>query len=644
MSYERYLEDIVDTLEKAKSSNIKVNLLIGAGCSVTAGIPTAEGIIKKISNDYPREYDRADPKNYPNTMSKLTPHERRNLILEVVENSKVNWAHVAIAQLLKSDYVHRILTTNFDNLMQRACSLVGEYPAIYDLTTSNNFRTDMMFDKSVLHLHGQHTGFILCNTDKEVSEQAKIIKPVFDELNQNSIWIIVGYSGENDPIFQLLSEKKIFEYRLFWVGYKQEEPSEKLQNQLLSEEKYAFYVKDYDADSFFVTLAQKLKCFPPSFISKPFSYLSNNLDLLSEYPSSKYGKLEGEGFANIQLSAKRVINKAINTIESDSLLMAEHYLLAGLTDEVNKLDKGDENDAELDKLIITSLLQEGSHDNVDKALQKAYKLAENSMELESIRLLGIASLHIQTTSYSIQYYDFIIKICNLFSLVMKQTPSLEIMLFWKANIHSLMITYEKFSKEINNIEEYEKIIMNYFNQVEEFYPKHNGFKSSETLKLKDAITYISGIYKMLENGNFYISKKILDIYERQLQFVDIKGKPYIKANLGYWYFNNPELDLLEAEENGKRYYKEAIRLTKEKEYTDVVVNNSNSDKAFIQKYNLEYGKFCINRKVDLDDANRYIEEAISIGEIKGLSIYNEAVKLKEVIKSSNYSDVIPLAT
>ena len=140
-------------------------------------------------------------------MSKLTPSERRNLISRIVKDAKINWTHIAIAQLMKQGYINRVLTLNFDNLVQRACSLVNEFPAIYDMTTSSEFRTDLLFDKSVIHLHGQHTGFILCNTEEEVDAQSKVLQPIFDQLDQKSLWIVIGYSGNNDPIFKLLAKK-----------------------------------------------------------------------------------------------------------------------------------------------------------------------------------------------------------------------------------------------------------------------------------------------------------------------------------------------------------------------------------------------------------------------------------------------------
>ena len=112
-------------------------------------------------------------------MKRLTPIERRDLISKYVNSSKINWAHLCIAQLIKNEYIDRVLTTNFDNLIVKACSIVQEYPAIYDLTSYTEFRTDLMLDKSILYLHGQYNGFILCNTESEVNTQKENIKSIF---------------------------------------------------------------------------------------------------------------------------------------------------------------------------------------------------------------------------------------------------------------------------------------------------------------------------------------------------------------------------------------------------------------------------------------------------------------------------------
>src|SRR6266540_4168096 len=101
----REIEDVVETLKNAKDRGKKCSILIGAGCSVTAGIPTAQGFVDVIKERYPRDYDRADEKTYPKCMSQLAIDEQRSLIIEYVDKAKINWAHIALAQLMKTGYV-----------------------------------------------------------------------------------------------------------------------------------------------------------------------------------------------------------------------------------------------------------------------------------------------------------------------------------------------------------------------------------------------------------------------------------------------------------------------------------------------------------------------------------------------------------
>ncbi|WP_053001258.1 SIR2 family protein [Kosmotoga pacifica] len=278
--FERTLDDVVETLKNARIYGKKAALLIGTGCSAQAGIPTAEKFVDIIRRDRPKDYNRAPKKNYSACMSELAPGERRDLIANFTEETKINWAHIIMAQLMKSGYVDRILTTNFDPLLIKACALLNEFPAVYDLTASNSFKPDYIPEKSVFYLHGQRTGFELINTSEEFTEHSKRIKPVIQDTGRGRVWIVVGYSGRNDPVFDILASFPKFDYRLYWVGYRDKPAEEHIQEKLLQEGKYAYFVRGYDADGFFVSLARKLGCFPPEFLNRPFSFLKtlfNNL-------------------------------------------------------------------------------------------------------------------------------------------------------------------------------------------------------------------------------------------------------------------------------------------------------------------------------------------------------------------------------
>lgn len=333
MEFLRDIKSVKSTLENAKANGLKVNLLIGAGCSKSAGIPLAAEIVREIKSNFRFEHNVHNINDYAKCMSLLTPIERRALIYDYVKNAKINWAHIGMAQLLKFGYINRIFTTNFDNLVTRACSLVGEYPGVYDLAFANQnaFRSDLLYDKSIIHLHGQHTGFVLCNTEDEVQNQASAIEPIFDELNRNSVWIIAGYSGANDAIFNLLSKCDVYENRLFWVGFKNNDPDEHVASNILTKGKYGFYIKGYDADSFFTTLSRELNAFPPIFIDKPFTYLEERLDELKDFKVPRqFGALTK---GQVKESTNSILHYAVNSIENDIDIMLNHYICVGKYDK-----------------------------------------------------------------------------------------------------------------------------------------------------------------------------------------------------------------------------------------------------------------------------------------------------------------------
>jgi tetratricopeptide (TPR) repeat protein len=332
----RTIDDLVETLRKAKDRGRKCTLLIGAGCSVKAGIPTAAGFVDIIRSEYPQAYNRAGEKSYPASMSQLALSERRDLIARYVDKAKINWAHIAIAQLMKSGYVDRVLTTNFDSLIVRACALLGLFPAAYDFAVSQVLKPGDLPDMAIFYLHGQRTGFVLMNTKEECEDHSKLLAPLFDNAGQGRVWLVVGYSGENDPVFDHLAATKTFDNNLYWVGYKQDEPKKHVREKLLVEGKYAFHTSGYDADDFFVTMAQKLGCFPPDFVAKPFPYLESLLGMVVPY------NLPGAGMEmDLLESVRRKIQAAMDHDEDlrvTEVPVAEHEKpMAALVEEARQL-------------------------------------------------------------------------------------------------------------------------------------------------------------------------------------------------------------------------------------------------------------------------------------------------------------------
>jgi hypothetical protein len=311
MGMERTVDAIVDDLKHGHAFGRKCTLLIGAGCSVAGGIPTAAGFVEIIKEKFKSAYEAADIKTYARCMAQLHRGVQRELIAEKVDAARINWAHMAIAQLMKAGYVDRVLTTNFDPLVVRGCAMVGEYPAVYDFAASQLFKPDHVPDKAVFHLHGQRDGFVLMNTEKECEEHAKRLGPLFADAGRGRSWIVVGYSGDNDPVFQHLADVAGFDFGLYWIGYKDSEPADHVRGRLLAGNKGAFYVRGFDADRFFVELAQRLECFPPDLVERPFSHLARMLGNLVSFPLPI-----GEKDIDFLAKPRDLIKQAVHTFEA----------------------------------------------------------------------------------------------------------------------------------------------------------------------------------------------------------------------------------------------------------------------------------------------------------------------------------------
>ena len=308
------LEQVAQEIRKNanKRTPVRTVLLVGAGCSFQAGIPLARGFVDEINARFPDAFDRAAEKTYPVCMGELSASDRHDLISEYIDKAKINWAHISIAQLMRAGYVDRVLTTNFDPLVTRACALLNFYPAVYDMAVvRKGFVADYVRDHAVFHLHGQRDGFVQLHRKEEVDALAEAIEPLFDDTARNRCWIVIGYSGANDPVFRALADRPQFPNRLFWVGFRDEQPSDEVKNALLEVDKDVHWISGYDPDNFLLQLASRLGCFPPGFFARPFTHLLECFGSLAGF------RLPGqEQDLDWAARARGWIEKAIETFEA----------------------------------------------------------------------------------------------------------------------------------------------------------------------------------------------------------------------------------------------------------------------------------------------------------------------------------------
>lgn len=286
------VQEVAQLLKQAKENQKPYVFFTGAGCSISAGVPSATGLIEEIRNQFPIQVKNIDHEkdqyNYGKYMSVLDKDERRRLLKpHIIDNKNINWAHIALACLMEAGYVERVLTFNFDSILSRACNMLGLHPSIYDFATANPHLYHLINDPSIVHLHGQGTGFIQLNTKEETQDHTKKLGDfIASTLNSNPS-LFIGYSGNADEFFPLLETKYSEQHRLIWTGRKSiidEIEAESVKYFLKKNNNLTHYIGGIDADHFLIELAKELDCFPPNLFLNPYNFLNQQLDLVQPYP------------------------------------------------------------------------------------------------------------------------------------------------------------------------------------------------------------------------------------------------------------------------------------------------------------------------------------------------------------------------
>lgn len=320
---EELLKHLAASLEDAKSEGGAI-LLVGAGISVSAGIPPAQKLMKIAIENFPNYFTQEEQElaqqdinqlQYNDIMTKLSNVKRKELFRWFIEGNdkkgikkaKLNFAHIAIAELLKQGYFSRVLTVNFDPLLIHACYMVGMYPfpAIYDLGAMGKVNAELLHDPSIVYLNGQHVGFVQRNTTDQLEAHKETLTQIVRSTGCNKTWVVAGYSGENDPLMHALNELRPYNNWIYWLEYG---------NQILQKESHHFLENDEeskviygcDADETFMEIAELLGC-SLDFIESPEAELKRYLNEINFY-SAKYQR---------GIIYKNLIEQYINLLSND---------------------------------------------------------------------------------------------------------------------------------------------------------------------------------------------------------------------------------------------------------------------------------------------------------------------------------------
>lgn len=269
-------------------------LFLGAGASVSSGIPSAQSCIWEWKRDlfltnnpgleeqfaelslpsvqrriqqwldaqgiYPREGADDEYGFYIRACFPIAD-DRRAFFQEKVRGAQPHVGYRLLCHLAKADLIRSVWSTNFDGLPARAAANFSLTPFEVGIDTQGRVaRSANTGELLCVSLHGDYRYDDLKNTPDELQRQEEALRSaLIDELRQRTL-IVCGYSGRDHSIMEAL-EAACAEPgtgALYWCGYGDGEVPEPVARLIASARAHgrqAFYVPALGFDDLMTRLA-----------------------------------------------------------------------------------------------------------------------------------------------------------------------------------------------------------------------------------------------------------------------------------------------------------------------------------------------------------------------------------------------------
>jgi hypothetical protein len=268
-------------------------LLLGAGASISSGMPSAQRCIWEWKRDIfatknPTLRDSVNELSLPGTRRTIqkwldqhgaypldgsaaeysfyakecypTAVDRRAFFQQFTTQAKPHIGYQLMALLGSAGYLRTIWTTNFDSLVSRACTAANVVCIEVGMDTAHRAsRPQNDNEVRLVSLHGDFRYDELKNTNDELREQdASLRDELLHEVKDYDL-VVIGYSGRDKSLMDVLSAAYTDSgsCRLYWCGFG-DEPCEEVAELISSidpSRQSAFYVATTGFDDVICRLA-----------------------------------------------------------------------------------------------------------------------------------------------------------------------------------------------------------------------------------------------------------------------------------------------------------------------------------------------------------------------------------------------------
>lgn len=248
-------------------------LVLGAGASLSSGSPAIDDIIARIQEVSSRDLrtlSEAEIKEaFYNILQDLSDEERYLLLRDLFKKASPSAGYFKLAELAKEGYFTRILTTNFDWLLEEAFAKAGmilnkDYAIfIVGKDEESQILRQFRFPRppvKALKLHGDLSARIFKFTPEEIFEfPEKLERKITELLSQD--FIIVGHSMRDTDLNRCIRGKE----GTIWYVNPEPPQVDTLIGQAMERRKGSQYVSNQYGkfDAFFTKLHSLIMEIPP---------------------------------------------------------------------------------------------------------------------------------------------------------------------------------------------------------------------------------------------------------------------------------------------------------------------------------------------------------------------------------------------
>jgi len=410
----REVSDLARFLKSRAAEAPAYTMLLGAGCSVSSGVRSASGLIEEWRQQvFERlqpgvSYSKGEAKEYltkyhsswysaSREYSSLfernfdLPRQRRVFIESEVSDRTPNLGYAYLVKLIDSGFLNTIFTPNFDDLINEAFFQYSrKRPMVCAHDSAIGSITVTSKRPKIIKLHGDYLFDDIKATLRETESLEDNIKRKFTEFGREFGLIVVGYSGSDrsimDVLLHLLRSEEYFKHGVYWCLRKGDVPSEELTKLLWRDR--VFYVEIPGFDELMAELHSELVG----------SSLPIDTSMISDKPEQLIRGFCESTYLNDSPSPiiKRDLERLRRQSETEQFLSALRRFDNSSSDEELREKKNQLSNSDLAKLLEIRQLMGASE--IASARDKARAaLSENPSKPLKDELIGLV-VHLEELS------------------------------------------------------------------------------------------------------------------------------------------------------------------------------------------------------------------------------------------------------